>query len=522
MEIFKLFGNIFVDSEEAEKSISKTDKKGLGLAGTFKKMGKSAVAFGKIAAVGIGVVAAGAIALAVKTGEAADRLLDLSSITGLSTDELQKWERVATVAGVSADAMSNVSKKLTKQMDILSTGTGKASEAAESLGLSYDSLSEMDADERMNTLVKALQDVEDPTERAKLGTDLLGGAWDDLAPILDVGAEGLKEIKDNANVISEEDLNRANEFRINMDTMKERIGIFGQELAVRFIPILNKMFDWFNRQGPLIEKIFNKTFELIGVALNFVGDTITTYLIPIFQRLFTWIMDNLPLLKSIWEEVFGVIKEVVETLITVFQEVFQPILEFIFKWIMDHLPEIKQAFVIAFKIIKGIIIIATEIIEAYVDILVMAFKYVSGTFQRIGDWFKSAFSGITEFIQDIIDKVDGFIGKVKVAIDTFRSFVGLDKDRPEPGSGPSPTPTSLQLRGGYADGTENAASGFHLVDERGPEIVDFGGGERVIPNENLGGIENKFNISSLVIREEADVKKVARQLYNLQVAGARG
>jgi hypothetical protein len=33
---------------------------------------------------------------------------------------------------------------------------------------------------------------------------------------------------------------------------------------------------------------------------------------------------------------------------------------------------------------------------------------------------------------------------------------------------------------------------------------------------------NTFNISSLTVREEADVKKVARELYQLQVAGSRG
>ncbi|MFA6589916.1 MAG: hypothetical protein WCS66_06195, partial [Bacteroidales bacterium] len=36
------------------------------------------------------------------------------------------------------------------------------------------------------------------------------------------------------------------------------------------------------------------------------------------------------------------------------------------------------------------------------------------------------------------------------------------------------------------------------------------------------GIHNEFKIGSLVVREEADVKRVARQLYQLQLAGNRG
>ena len=35
-------------------------------------------------------------------------------------------------------------------------------------------------------------------------------------------------------------------------------------------------------------------------------------------------------------------------------------------------------------------------------------------------------------------------------------------------------------------------------------------------------IENNFNISSLVVREEADIKKIARELYDMQKRTGRG
>jgi len=43
-------------------------------------------------------------------------------------------------------------------------------------------------------------------------------------------------------------------------------------------------------------------------------------------------------------------------------------------------------------------------------------------------------------------------------------------------------------------------------------------------NQNGGeqGIHNEFKIGSLVVREEADIKRIARQLYQLQLAGNRG
>lgn len=41
---------------------------------------------------------------------------------------------------------------------------------------------------------------------------------------------------------------------------------------------------------------------------------------------------------------------------------------------------------------------------------------------------------------------------------------------------------------GFASGTDNAPPGFAWVGEKGPELVKFGGGEKVIPNDILGSI----------------------------------
>jgi hypothetical protein len=46
---------------------------------------------------------------------------------------------------------------------------------------------------------------------------------------------------------------------------------------------------------------------------------------------------------------------------------------------------------------------------------------------------------------------------------------------------------------GYARGTSHAMSGWAVVGEQGPEMVNFRGGERVVPNKALGG--NTYNVS---------------------------
>ena len=55
--------------------------------------------------------------------------------------------------------------------------------------------------------------------------------------------------------------------------------------------------------------------------------------------------------------------------------------------------------------------------------------------------------------------------------------------------------------GGYANGTDNARRGLHLVGEAGPELVRFGGGEKVMNNKatnralQTAGATNNFNVT---------------------------
>ena len=49
-------------------------------------------------------------------------------------------------------------------------------------------------------------------------------------------------------------------------------------------------------------------------------------------------------------------------------------------------------------------------------------------------------------------------------------------------------PGRMAHAGGYASGTASATPGFHLTGEHGPELVMFGGGERVVPHDQTSHI----------------------------------
>lgn len=91
MEIFKLFGSILVDNEEANKSISATDKKAEGLAGKLKSVIGTAAKVGAGIAAGVGAAGATLLGIANKTAETTDRIDKLSQKIGVSRQGFQEW-----------------------------------------------------------------------------------------------------------------------------------------------------------------------------------------------------------------------------------------------------------------------------------------------------------------------------------------------------------------------------------------------------------------------------------------------
>lgn len=191
------------------------------------------------------------VGLTKKTGEYADRLLDLSAITGMSTDSIQEWQHVARVAGVDTETMTSAVEGLVRKLPQLEAEGGRATESLSKLGLSYDDLNKMSPDQQVDTLMKRLSEIEDPLERNAIGAQLFGGAWKDIAPILDMGADGISAAKDEAHelgtVLGEDALNDANNFRVEMDKLKGVVGAAAMKIGADFAPLLS------NTLGPLIK-----------------------------------------------------------------------------------------------------------------------------------------------------------------------------------------------------------------------------------------------------------------------------
>lgn len=304
-ELFKIMGTVGLNNSDANSALDETTNKAdsasksigermqEGLGKAQKAIGNAGAGMTKWVSGPIVAATAGVFALLTKTGDYADRVLDLHDITGLSTDSIQEWAHVADIAGVSNEAVTNAVAGLVRRLPQLETEGGKANEAMEKLGLSYKDLSKLSPDEQVDTLMNALSEMEDPLERNAAGSQLFGGAWQDLAPILSMGADEIAHTREEAHnlnkVMSEEGLQDANAFRQEMERLKGEFAGTFRELATKFLPIfrdqilpilrdqlipmvgnfadrISNLITWFNNLDPSVQKNILRFVGILAAA----------------------------------------------------------------------------------------------------------------------------------------------------------------------------------------------------------------------------------------------------------------
>lgn len=256
---------IIGDNRDLNKVFDDTTKKiqsfGKGmqtLGGNMVKMGT-----GMTAGITVPIMAAigGMIAITTQAGNYADALLDLSAVTGVSTDQLQRWRYMSVAAGTDSEAVANALSRMNRQMVESDEFGQKLERTAQNYGVALRDASgeARDGTEVITDLMMAISAIEDPAERARAGAQAFGRDWTAIAPIVDLGTDAIKRWNEQ-EVISREKLERANEFREKWDLMKHSISLAFLEMGFNLIPtmegfvelISTKLVPWI---GQFVEKI---------------------------------------------------------------------------------------------------------------------------------------------------------------------------------------------------------------------------------------------------------------------------
>lgn len=113
----------------------------------------------------------------------------------VGVENLQIWRQAAANAGVSANDLSEGLGSLTEKIGEANAGNRQVQQGFADLGVSFKTASGQAraTDAVMLDLAKRIADVEDPSERVRLGMQLLGDDFKNLYPLLLQGAEGFRQ-----------------------------------------------------------------------------------------------------------------------------------------------------------------------------------------------------------------------------------------------------------------------------------------------------------------------------------------
>jgi lambda family phage tail tape measure protein len=225
--------------EAVDKTKAAFQSAGQGLQSISNSASSLNNVLGRLGPVAAAVGATSLLAL-VKNGiNAADAMNDLAARTGLSVEKLGAWQLAAKLSDTSLEALG-------KGLRNLSVNMVKNADDFEKLGIAAKTPEEalIQLAGVLNTL-----DSDDP-RRAALGVQLLGKSYQELAPLLAEGEEGLRKLYEQGkelNPITQQSAEDAAKFNDQLDILTVKAQNAGISIGLKLLPTLNDTFDMFSK-----------------------------------------------------------------------------------------------------------------------------------------------------------------------------------------------------------------------------------------------------------------------------------
>lgn len=498
------------NAEQAASGFNATAQKISAAAGNMSKK------FGDLAnkTKGLSMAAGGALVglagLAVKAGQDADELNTLSKQTGVAADELQKMQYASDLIDVDVSTITGSLKKMKKGLD-------SNADAFEALGVATKENGQFrEVTDIFYDTVEALSQIPNETERDIKAMEIFGKSADELAGIIDDGGASLKALGEEAEnlgvIISDEDLEKANELNDTLDQLKAEILPTVTQLGISIIeaiqPYLPAIQDAITRICEALQNVNPQLVLIVGgvlaataalspmfSVLSSITGAISTLtsgagalggafagisapilavvavigvLVAAFMHLWNTNEEFRNKIIGTWEAIKGKFEEfgngIVERLNKMgfdFQS-FGDAVKAVWDWICDYLAPI---FTNAFDAVGAVLGGALDVLMGLFDVFAGLF---TGNWEQMWDGVKEIFSGIWDAIVGvlksainiIINAINGFIGGVnKIGFGEHKINIPLIPELAEGGI---------------------LTSGTAIVGEAGPELVQVSDGRAMV------------------------------------------
>lgn len=233
-------------------------------------------------AVAIAKVEKALIQMTRESAEAADDIVTLSSVTGMSTDSIQELNYMADLTDVSLDRIRDSLKETTNKMQEAATGTGDAYEAYNKLGVEITDVDGQlrSAEDVFYDTIDALGQMKNKTERDAIAMDLLSESAQELNPLIEIGSDGLKQYAQEAHsmgyVLDNEALTALTEVDDAYQRLQKSQEGAKNQLSAEFAPYLTEFYEKITKLikdgGQALKD--SGIVDSFGMLLETVGDII--------------------------------------------------------------------------------------------------------------------------------------------------------------------------------------------------------------------------------------------------------
>jgi hypothetical protein len=548
MQIFELFGSILLKDDGIENKLDSIDKKasktGLNMDNIFKGFGSTLLKVGSTLGVGLGLKS-----FIDDASEAEDGVSQLNAVltstksaAGLTADEVTNMAgALQKVTKFSDDTIlggQNLLLTFTKiGKDIFPLATETMLDMSQALG--------QDMKASATQLGKALNDpIAGITALSRVGVNFTDKQKEQIKTLVESGKtmEAQKLILAELSVEFGGSAKAAGEtFGGQLARLKNQVGEVSEGIGGKLLPKLGNLATYVLANMPKIQETIDKVVTLVidkgskiatllgEIATKFFPDLVTaggnakTSMTDLSEKGFdlvigalTWIKDNIGLVRlgvealtAVWIIQQGIV--LAHNVALVAHNVAQGV-----KMAQDKAETIAiVALYVAEGIHNGVLAAGTAsqwlfnaamtanpigIVIVALAALGVAIYEVVKHWKDIVEWIEKAWNWLKTWNDTPIADKTSTVTTTHVTV-----YGGTGDD-----SNYDPVPdTGTGLGYGYASGTDYASSGWHWVGENGPELMNFKGGEQVIPHND------SINIASNNSKQIEKESQVTSNTYNI-------
>ena len=237
----------------------------------------------------VGIIALGTAAVATgkklwdmanETAATGDEIDKQSQKLGVSAENYQKLSYAMERCGADVEDFRRGAVNITKTLAAVQNGSDDAGKSISDLGVKLKNTDDSmrSTEDVLLDTIAALADMDDETARNAAANEIFGRSYQELAPLLNSGADGIRELMDEAEkygmVMSNEAVAASAAFEDSLTRLKSTVNGLKNRYLSQLLPSLSDIADGFS----LLVSGVDDGSQLIERGIHGIAETINTVL----------------------------------------------------------------------------------------------------------------------------------------------------------------------------------------------------------------------------------------------------